>query len=530
MVEDFTAQLENLHKEVQAQLEGAPDENQAKTYQQLLNNLLYNESQKASSSAIQTEIFKVLEKQYGNSYQFKQNDEIALSYVPTEYKKLTEDEFNKLLKSGTNKIVQEKQEEIEQLEKHFSFIGSAQKSLAAIYQQLTKIDSIEDLKNASKVGEDAKKFFEDTLNKINGAIAGVKQNHPQDEAFWNDVQKILNKEIRLDEASHGKDLSRITSSAPGLKKHGIGLESYNALMKFLEAIDWIIQGQLPTKIKGDALEFFLNATAEYALQGIDDVVEEEFLKKITNKSTGGEKSVWEKSTIDFTVKVSDSKENKTKTIPKVDFEMPLADGTKIEIKCEHFNPFTERQGKADVIFETQVPNPPANSKKTSSFKISAKNWMMSGSFGETYWVYGVIRSLGKKPQVLSSLLKFFKKQYQNNDENQSNALESAHNLAKYSILIDILMGYSQKNQSANIVVIHFQNKGFVVFPILSVLNSIVDKKAYNILAHYPTEDDFKEIAKEKNFSSYVSGLKFTNQVALYYTQIKQHIPNNLLTI
>lgn len=515
---NFTTELQKLHGDVKTELIQSPSIDQAKKYRNLLIGLIYGDDNNYAKR-IQSKIFTLLQKKYTN-YSFVSDEHLVFNYQPTDYRQLTETQFQDELSQYINKKQKEQNEE--EQKKLFSFIDSSKKTLEQIQEQLGKIANISDLTKGNKVGEVAATKYKEILGQVKNAVKKAKklQKKKEDEQFWDSVSSIL-----MQDMPDENDLNKyLTSSDPGRAKHGISLEVFNALMFLLESLDWIVQGKLPMSIKGEALEFFLNATADYALQDISNVAINNFVKKITSNSAGSERKVWEKqgsNRIDFSVKIAAGEEKNFN--PKVDFEMKLDDSTTITIKCEHFNPFTERQGKADVIFNTKIEGNPSD-LKPPLFKISAKNWGAANDFGETAWIYGVIRSLGRMPSTLASLLNQFKNEYSKGENNQETALQEAHNLAKYALTADLLMGYSQKEQSANMVVIHFQQKkDFVVFPILPVLEELYkeQKSLSSVLSNYPKDKDFTRAAQTANdVSSFVLNLNLIDaKPKLYYTKL-----------
>jgi hypothetical protein len=125
-----------------------------------------------------------------------------------------------------------------------------------------------------------------------------------------------------------------------------------------------------------------------------------------------------------------------------------------------FDPDSNRQGKMDVDFKlntdvgTEVP-----------FRISAKNWQtLDRNFGETNVIYALLRSAGNESTVEYC--------YAMQDENETN-VDAAHKLAKFSLLVDILMGYSQKEKFADTLVINIRSeKRVIVASIIDIIDEI----------------------------------------------------------
>jgi hypothetical protein len=70
------------------------------------------------------------------------------------------------------------------------------------------------------------------------------------------------------------------------------------------------------------------------------------------------------------------------------------------------------------------------------FRISAKNWNSANDFGETNLWYALSRTVSKKTALEHYMYSLAA--YEAND----NQLKAAHNLAKMSVFLDTIMGYS----------------------------------------------------------------------------------------
>lgn len=125
------------------------------------------------------------------------------------------------------------------------------------------------------------------------------------------------------------------------------------------------------------------------------------------------------------------------------------------------NAGSSRQGKIDVQLTLKdISNSP--------FRISAKNWGSMGDFGENNLWYTLNRTIDSKTanHLIYSL---------GGKHTKENTLKSAHDLIRYCILLDGVMGYSQKNNWVDTLVINDRSKKDVI---VEYLPDILDK-AYN---------------------------------------------------
>lgn len=130
------------------------------------------------------------------------------------------------------------------------------------------------------------------------------------------------------------------------------------------------------------------------------------------------------------------------------------------------NAGSSRQGKIDVQLTLKdMPNNP--------FRISAKNWGSMGDFGENNLWYTLNRTIDSKTanHLIYSL---------GGKHTKENTLKSAHDLVRYCILLDGVMGYSQKNNWVDTLVINDRSKKDVIVEYLpnileNAYNGIYDK-------------------------------------------------------
>lgn len=217
---------------------------------------------------------------------------------------------------------------------------------------------------------------------------------------------------------------------------------------------------------GQVLEWILQAFSNngnsIADQGAEYLVGD-FVEKMT-KTAGSSKTTKidgllsvSKVTVDGT-SISQTKNEKGQT----EFSVSDGQGNSFSFAAiQGFNPNSERQGKMDVNFTFND-----KAGNVVPFRISAKNWQtLDRDFGETNIAYALLRSAGNESAVEYA--------YAMQDEHQEGLQDAYHRVAKYSILVDILMGYSQKENYADTIVINVRNeKRVIVASIIGIIDEI----------------------------------------------------------
>lgn len=216
---------------------------------------------------------------------------------------------------------------------------------------------------------------------------------------------------------------------------------------------------------GQVLEWVLqafDASTEPLIEDVvDNLVTEELIEKAM-KTAGSDTTG--KDGLKITLKTSSNKNSKTIKKENKEFFISDGDGNSFSFKAvQGFKPDSDRQGKMDVNFTFN------DNGNYIPFRISAKNWQgLNRDFGSTNVIYALIRSLDiEGAELYTSAM---------TDEGQ--VVQDANELAKYAILVDILMGYSQKNNYADTLFIN-DRVGKAVYVI-----SLVDlfEKIYNNIA------------------------------------------------
>lgn len=232
---------------------------------------------------------------------------------------------------------------------------------------------------------------------------------------------------------------------------------------------------------GDVLEYALNAlnipldqlSGNIADHLLDQIVHTQGAQRI---GTGGKISIKKSGQKFGTKKGENIKEQ----------QIHIVDGKKsFDFK---FTPTLDynssRQGKADVFLNIGFGG-------VKGFRISAKNWQdLDRDFGSTSVAYALLRSVGQTATKQYT--------YIMQDKNARSQLQDAHNLAKLSIIADILMGYSQSNAYADTLVINLRN-GSASQIIVKSLKEVFNQLENNIETF--TLKDYKENVIEQNLQS-----------------------------
>lgn len=251
-----------------------------------------------------------------------------------------------------------------------------------------------------------------------------------------------------------------------LKNDSKLLEAVNNMDMQYQALSQI-GGLFSPQDYGQILEWVLQALSngtDSLINKMGDHLTDEMVKEIKN-TAGASRVIGNNNLMKVTVQdiktdgqfVQKGKDSQGATA------FQISDGVNsFSFKAEQgFNPDSNRQGKMDVDFTfndngTLIP-----------FRISAKNWqtLQDRDFGETSVIFALLRSAGNDGAIDYI--------YAMQDENNSNVVKNAHTLAKLSIIVDTLMGYSQKDNYADTLVINVRSEErVIVTSISSILNQI----------------------------------------------------------
>lgn len=132
----------------------------------------------------------------------------------------------------------------------------------------------------------------------------------------------------------------------------------------------------------------------------------------------------------------------------------------------------------DIDFS--LPEPKEGNR---NFRISAKNWanLKNRDFGSSNLAYTLLRTIGEEGTDLYGYI-------MSDDKRSDRSITQAHKVAKLSIILDILMGYSQSENFADTIVINDRSAGQIrIYSIYKIINHI-DKNIKSIKISGYNED------------------------------------------
>ena len=213
---------------------------------------------------------------------------------------------------------------------------------------------------------------------------------------------------------------------------------------------------IPLYALGEIFEKALSASAvyikNYSVENVDKIVEEAF-----NQKTTGSEIAYRGEFKDISIV------------------------GKNQSKLKIGSTFAGKQGKADIKLELDLPN-----IGNSSFKVSAKNWgMLDGKdFGNINLWDALARSSQHYGQVMGYGVQMIRGKYKK---------INLHQWARMCILLDSLMGYSQKNNYADTIIINDRgNRKIRVYSISNIINNYYNQKNKQFIIGY-SDNNMHEI-------------------------------------
>lgn len=335
----------------------------------------------------------------------------------------------------------------------------------------------------------------------------------------------------------------LTFKADGYDKRGeyISFDKNKNIIDLIRQIDEIFRnlsgGVFSPQDYGQILEWTLQALSgesEKIIDQVGDDLTDELLEKLTNtagsEKTSGNSNIYVK----ITAKNLGNNfiETKSTDTDSIEYTIKDSEGGEFSFKAtKGFTPNRERQGKMDVNFLYKN-----NVGETIPFRISAKNWKnLNRDFGETNIAYALLRTIGNANT--ESYVFTLQDQSPSNFEN----VQIAHLIAMYSIILDILMGYSQENNYADTLVINIRDEQRVIvasiFEILNNINEDLDNLHIPDYNYQQIQNNLRTImrslqgSKKKSETYYAMSLKYlqSTKVRLRYASISRYI-NTPITV
>ena len=252
---------------------------------------------------------------------------------------------------------------------------------------------------------------------------------------------------------------------------------------------------LPAKTIGDILEIVLGY---YSLQNIKSQTEG-FIDDLTSVVTGDKKTS-SKTESRTQVENLQASESTKKTIYNF--------GRKERQFTIEVNPsYVDNKGRSQKMdVRLYLSN---SSIEDTPLRVSAKNWAsLDGDFGSTSMAYAITRSYNKafglkSTSLIDSKSLLSQTFYGLSGKTQYN-LQDIHNLVKYSIAADILMGYSQSEGYADTIIINDRSASHLyVVSIRKLMQNIykgIEKfSVYNYKDENLQADISEILSLDKNF-------------------------------
>lgn len=308
----------------------------------------------------------------------------------------------------------------------------------------------EDFHHTQKINTKTLKTRLDSLTEAFDKLKDVKLDELPDES--KELKNMIGETITL-----YKNALEELGIASDSEDYWIELKENDDLIKLIQSLDDAYKGvsvaPITTKDYGELFEYALGIAALVAEQAANNVtnliIDENFsdavLKKVTGQQhTGGEDIISLNAIVG-------SKVNIDKDAPKKDVNVSLVVGSKKDggftINTAIPKANASRPGKMDVQFNF------SDGDKTP-FRISAKNWIASRDFGESSLLSILQRTAPDEKSIQRYMYAL--------GTPTGNSLESAHNFAKMAIVLDTLVGYSQKENWVDTLVINDRKNGKII--------------------------------------------------------------------
>ena len=313
--------------------------------------------------------------------------------------------------------------------------------------------------------------IEDRLTRVKTALERANSiTAPEINEYKNQLRALEGTLQQL------KDLKGVAAGSTPTQGAYFDLKGANSnLMTIIEKMDGefealsAVGGFFTPQDYGQVLEWILQAFSGHTDEAAEQIAEslvKEFTSTAGSVKTGASDKDFLKVTMQDISKETRKKLNES--------SLRLADETgEFGFSwVNKFDPDSSRQGKMDVYFTF---NDQAGNR--IPFRISAKNWeTLDRDFGSTNVIYALLRSAGNESTVEYALAM--------QDKNNSN-INAAHRLAKYSLLVDILMGYSQQSNYADTIVINLRSEQrVIVASIVDIVDQIrKDLDSFNLAGY-----------------------------------------------
>ncbi len=252
-------------------------------------------------------------------------------------------------------------------------------------------------------------------------------------------------------------------------------------------------------------------------QEISQGLLEEALNKIGELETEGSNQAWRGEVNSGILKLGDVTTKRVSSLKegkKDSFIKQIAASTNKSTYQIDISPFDGKQGKVDITFK--IPG------VENGFNISAKNWqsLLDRDFGETTLYNALMRTVNLDKTLEYGLVLGY---YGPRDKIWPEL--KIHQFAKIAVLVDTLIGYSQKNNYADTLVINDRSNKSKPIKVYSM---------YNILDKLDRDLDLIDSLPVSNYNEAITGFdlkqKGENIASAYISKIQSALKKTKVAI
>lgn len=251
---------------------------------------------------------------------------------------------------------------------------------------------------------------------------------------------------------------------------------------------------LPVRVTGEAFERMLQASSAFASRKAEEIAEDEILEALKQKTAGS--TGISRGMLSMETKIDGLEIKQSKNSNDVYAVIEGKNGSKFSTSTI----FSKKDMKMDVEYVL----PLKGSEQTATFRISAKNWAaVDGNFrdfGETSMLAGILRTTGSLDKAIMYGLQAG---YIPPDHNKDISV-NAQRFGDICVIVDILMGYSQKEGYADTIVVNNRKAQQIeVYSMRDILNQVQKAKSFN---SFLVKSPYKHIIYSKEIKPQITEL------------------------
>lgn len=318
----------------------------------------------------------------------------------------------------------------------------------------------------------------------------------------------------------GNDRSKNISIIKVNAENGELIKSLDILFKDLS---YFKELTLPAWIKGEvfekSLEFFSQNIQNEEEEIVGNLLDSVFSQKTIGGQIASRENLSSNNNFSIEKTVEKDKKGKLKTTYQA-----ISKDEKIKIS----GAFSEKQGKMDILFA--LPND--LSPKTKELRVSAKNWStidINHNFGESTVSNILLRTNGLQDTIYMGLLEYYNTHNLLNEKPNSwvTAFKRGRIMLYHSVFLDTVMGYSQKNNYTDHIIINDRkNSKIRVFSIRQLFEKYIKQDMKNYIKGY---DVYNNTVFQK-ISSLNDSSKLMSVILGEFSQYKLGISANILNL